>query len=127
MSALRGTRVVLRGGQRRACASTRRCGPIYPIPPVASERMVLTPWPPLRVAERGNSRRAYERPIAQAARNGRAGPRIPAGPQDGRSRGGPRAGEARGVDAARGAARIAATRGPGGGALDEQAPQGIAA
>src|SRR5262249_55315948 len=68
--------------------------------------------------------RRYERPIAEAARNGRAGPGFSAGPQDGRSRGRTRAREARGAGAARGGTRGSATGGSDEDPSGDQAPQG---
>src|SRR6267154_3397459 len=123
MSALRGARVVLRGGQRPAKARrnsvarfTQSCASVGDVHSDGTEADAV----PQR-------RRAYERPVAQAARNGRAGPGVLAGPQDGRSRRRTRAGVARGVDPTRGGAGVAATRGAGDGALDEHAPQDVAA
>src|SRR5437899_9504423 len=104
MRALRGARVVLRGGQRPA--NTRRnsvarftqgCASVGDVHSDGTEADAV----PQR-------RRAYERPVAQAVRDGRAGPGILAGPQDGRSRRRTRARDARGAGATRGGATVEA-------------------
>src|SRR2546430_15655939 len=78
-----------------------------------------------RLFRRGGTkgRRLYAGAVEKAARNGRAGSRFSAGPQDGWRRARSRAGEARGAAGAGEGARGAASGGSGGHTTRHQAPE----